>query len=201
MMNEFFELVKMREDVGYFAERYVTAHTVDGLFPVVLNDFQKSVIECFNEGKHFNKISPRQKGKTLVAAIILLHQALFYENKSVFVVTERYDRSSHIIQIIFDIYNRLPNFIKNTALVKSNNKGGIDFYNGSSIQVFTNIIQCRGKRNQSVIVYIDESDFLENLHNILKELTIIITSSKDIIFGLTSSRSSEAFGYIIDKND
>ena len=181
------------EDIEYFAETHIKIyHYEKGIIPIELNGFQKQAIKNYNEKNVFANVANRQEGKTTVAAIILLHQALFNEYRVSLVVAPKMVMSNSILETILEMYENLPDYMK-IAKITKRNKTKLEFDNMCSIiSAGSNVNVGRGRTLSNV--YIDESDFMPTLDEVFTSLYPCISSSnKSKMFSFTSSKTLEYF--------
>lgn len=190
--HEIEEYMKCANDIEYFAETYVKAwHPVNGLQSIKLNDFQKEAIKEFKEKKLFAKIAERQKGKTFVASLLLLHNSLFNDNKTSIIVSTKLDMGNHILLRINEMYDNLPEFLKMTKKI-INNRRELEFENGSRIRsIGSNSNLMRGLTISNV--YFDESEWIPEVDKMIVAFYPCLVVSGGKMFAFTSSRTLEAF--------
>jgi phage terminase large subunit-like protein len=162
------ELIKCRDDVEYFADNYIKVSKPNGVVQAKLNDFQRSVIRKYRDEKVFFVSAARQEGKSTVASIILLHQALFSEYRVSMVFARTKSQSSNIIDIITEMYERLPEFLAEPKMI-TRNKSEVEFDNGCAIISAGSDINYGRGRTLSTI-YIDESEWFDKLDDVLTSL-------------------------------
>jgi len=180
-------------DIEYFAETHIKiCNPIKGIIPIELSDFQKQVIKDYNEKNIFASTAYRQEGKTTVAAIILLHQALFNEYRVSLVMAPKMEISNSILEIIFEMYENLPDHIK-SAKITTRNKTKLEFDNMCSIiSGGSSINSSRGRTLSNI--YIDENEFMLTLNEVFASIyPCISASNKGKIFALTSTKSLEYF--------
>lgn len=186
------EWIRCKDDVAYFAENYIRFTTANGVVNATLNDFQQSVVDNFNNSRVLFMPGKRMEGKTTIAAIILLHRALFdeYDTSAIFARTKY--MSNYVLEVITEMYDRLPEFLTSSRMV-TRNKGKIEFDNGCSIiSVGSSIDACKGRTLTTV--YIDESEWFDKLQELITWLYPTIASSPYAkIFALSSTMTEDAF--------
>ena len=181
------QISKAMDDIEYFAENFVNInHPVHGLTSIKLNDFQKQVIRDFTSKKIFFTPGPRQKGKTTIAAIILLHQALFHQYRVSLVFARTKVMSNAIIEIITNMYDNLPEFMQ-VSFMNRRNKTEIGFENLCSIiSAGANTDYGRGRAISNI--YIDESEWFDRLDEVMNVLYPTIASvNYSRLFALSST--------------
>lgn len=186
------ELIKCREDVEYFADNYIKFSKPNGVVLAKLNDFQRNVIRNYRDNKVFFMPAGRQEGKSTVAAIILLHQALFTEYRVSMVFARTKSQSSDIIEIVTEMYERLPEFLTGSKMI-TRNKSKVEFDNGCAIiSAGSDINYGRGRALSTI--YIDESEWFDKLDDVLTSLYPCMAAlpySK--LFALSSTFTGDSF--------
>lgn len=110
--KELEEFTKCKLDIHYFANNYCQIKREDGTIgPMTLRDYQNDMIDLF-QNKYSILMASRQMGKTISAAITILHYALFNKNKGIMIVANKGNTVQEIIEKIKGIYMLLPFFLK-----------------------------------------------------------------------------------------
>ena len=110
--KEIEEFTKCKLDIHYFANTYCQIKREDGTIgPMTLRDYQKDIIDLF-QNKYSILMASRQTGKTISAAITLLHFALFNIDKGIMIVANKGKTVEEILDKIRSIYILLPFFLK-----------------------------------------------------------------------------------------
>lgn len=182
------------DDIEYFAEKHIKINNnATGLEPFKLNEFQKEAIKDYKEKNIFAKIGKRIEGKTTIAAIILLHQAIFTEYRVSAIMAPTLVLSNYVLDLIYDMYQNLPDYIKHNIVITTRNKSKIEFSNMCAIySVGSNSMSLRGRTISNL--YIDESEFISSLYEILQNMVPCISVvNKSRLFAFTSTRTSDFF--------
>ena len=184
------ELIRCRDDIEYFADTYIKYSSYSGIVQVKLNDFQRKVIANFKEKRIFFEPGERMSGKTTVAAIILLHQALFNEYRVSMIFARTKSNSSLIVDLIYEMYERLPDFLCISKII-TRNKSKLDFDNMCSIiGAGSDPNYARGRTISTI--YIDESEWVDSLDDIL---TMVYPAMASVpyakIFSLSSTHTAD----------
>lgn len=186
------EVMKCSEDVEYFADNYIKFSNPNGVVLAKLNDFQRSVIRNYRDNKVFFMPAGRQDGKSTIASIILLHQALFSEYRVSMVFARTKSQSSNIIDIITEMYERLPEFLTEPKMI-TRNKSKVEFDNGCSIISAGSNVNC-GKGRALSTIYIDESEWFDKLDDVLTALyPCMATMPYSKLFALSSTFTGDSF--------
>jgi len=131
--NEVQEYMKCKMSVQYFAEQYCQIKREDGTIgPMKLREYQKDIINLYTQNRFSILMASRQTGKTISAAIVILHYVLFHNDKSVMIVANKGKTVIEIITKIKGIYKLVPFFLK--AGINNWNEKSLTFENGCRIQ-------------------------------------------------------------------
>lgn len=186
------EFILCKDDIEYFANNYIRFTTVNGVVGAKLNGFQQNVIDNFNDSRVLFMPGRRQEGRTTIAAIILLHRALFneYDTSAIFARTKY--MSNYVLEVIAEMYDRLPEFLASPQMI-TRNKDRVEFDNGCSIiSVGSSIDAC--KERTLTTVYIDESEWFDKLQDLVTFLYPTIAPSPYAkLFALSSTITEDAF--------
>lgn len=185
--DQIHEIMKCRNDVIYFVEKYVKIISLDhGQVDFILYDFQKEKIRRMLDERMLIIIEPRQQGKTVTAAAAILWYTLFNTEKTVAILAHKGAGARQVMAIYQLMYENLPIWLQQG--VKTWNKGDIELENGTSI--FTSATTASGIRGRSVNwLYIDEAAIIPN--NVAEEFFAstypVISAGKTTKILLTST--------------
>jgi hypothetical protein len=131
--DEIQEYVKCKLDIHYFAEKYCRIKTEDGSIQnIKLRDYQKEILDLYSNNRFSILMGSRQIGKTINAAITMLHYVTFNNDKNIMIVANIASTTIEIIDKIKSIYQQLPFFLK--VGLKNWNQRTIIFENGCRIK-------------------------------------------------------------------
>jgi hypothetical protein len=203
------EFIKCKEDVIYFAEKYVNIITLDrGKEIIKLWDHQKELLRVMEnppEGKrHLCILSSRQSAKTTTCIIFMLHYALFNEDKTVAILANKEATAIDILKRVKLAYENIPRWLQQGISRGGWNKKTIEFENGSKIRAAsTSSSALRGI--SANIVLLDEfafvpdnlaSEFMSSVYPIIVQGTttkiIIVSTSNGMNFFHDIYRASVA---------
>ena len=189
--DQFNELKMCENSILYFANKYIKISDNISVKQITLNDFQRSVVDKFQVSSSFFLSGERMTGKTTVAAIILLHEALFNSKSVGAIFAPKQVMSDYMLELIVEMYERLPNFLT-ISKVTSKNKQRLEFDNDSCILSVGSQPHMLTGIDVST-VYIDQSEFMsDDLNRVIADSIVKLTtkpSSK--LFILSSIRSVE----------
>ena len=127
--EEIEELTKSANDVIYFANHYgYCMHGTQGYKPITLRDYQEEMLNSYTNNRFTCCMSSRQVGKTVVAALFLLHNAIFNVDRNIGIAANKLATAVEIMDKIKEIMDYLPFFMK--PGIKVYNQTMIVFENG-----------------------------------------------------------------------
>jgi len=131
--SEIDEYARCKVDIQYFANNYCKIKSEDGTVKQMkLRDYQYGMLDAYDKSRYVLLMASRQVGKTITAAITILHYCLFNENKGVMIVANKNDTVIEIIDKIKNIYQQLPFFLERG--IKNWNSKAVVFDNGCRIK-------------------------------------------------------------------
>lgn len=125
--DEILEMERCAKDVVYFA-KYCRVMTDDGLFYVKLRDYQESVLREYQANRFNIFLAPRQVGKSITSAIVLVWYLLFNHDKNAMILANVGSTAEELMDKIKAIVRGLPWFLKPGMVV--NNVMSMKFDNG-----------------------------------------------------------------------
>lgn len=130
--EEMEEYIRCYNDIQYFAENYCKIKREDGsIGPIKLRDYQKDILDLYKNPRVILCAS-RQIGKTINAAITILHFITFNNDKNVMIAANLRDTTIEIMDKIKSIYQLLPFFLK--VGIKNWNQKSLVCENGCKIK-------------------------------------------------------------------
>ena len=124
----------MDEKTGplFFMETFMQIqHPTKGSLPFKPYDYQKRLIQSYNDHRFSIAMLPRQTGKTTCASGYLIWYAMFKPDSQILIAAHKYQGASDIMSRVRYAYEMLPSWIK--AGVTQYNRNSIEFDNGSKI--------------------------------------------------------------------
>jgi hypothetical protein len=125
--DEILEMERCAKDVVYFS-KYCRVMTDDGLFYVKLRDYQESVLREYQANRFNIFLAPRQVGKSITSAIVLVWYLLFNHDKNAMILANVGSTAEELMDKIKAIVRGLPWFLKPGIVV--NNVMSMKFDNG-----------------------------------------------------------------------
>ena len=125
--EEILEIQKCAKDVTYFS-KYCQVMTDEGLNYITLRDYQNSVLKEYQNHRFNVFLAPRQVGKSITSAIILVWYLLFNHDKNAMILANVGSTAEELMDKIKSIVKGLPFFLKPGIVV--NNVMSMKFDNG-----------------------------------------------------------------------
>jgi len=125
--EEILEIQKCAKDVTYFS-KYCQVMTDEGLNYITLRDYQTSVLKEYQNHRFNVFLAPRQVGKSITSAIILVWYLLFNHDKNAMILANVGSTAEELMDKIKSIVKGLLFFLKPGIVV--NNVMSMKFDNG-----------------------------------------------------------------------
>lgn len=129
--EEMTEMAKCAADVVYFGEKYCFSMTDEGIRRIVLRDYQKDMLKCFQENRFSIMLAARQIGKTVTSSIFIAWYLCFHYDRNCMVVANKLATTNEIVDKIKIILKNLPFFMK--PGIVSGGVTGMRFDNGNRL--------------------------------------------------------------------
>lgn len=128
------ELDKCMNDAEYFIDTYCQIqHAVRGSIRFALRPYQRRIISTFSNNRLSIALAPRQIGKSWIAGAYLLWFAMFHDEKTIVIASNKNDNAMEMIHRVRFIYERVPHWLKPGLPEDGWNKHSVGFDNGSRI--------------------------------------------------------------------
>ena len=183
--EEIIEYSKCAMDVIYFTEKYIKIVSIDeGLVDFKLYDFQREMMQHFNDNRFSIAKLPRQAGKSVLSCAFLLHYAIFHPEKTVAILANKGAIAREMLARITLMLENLPFFLQPGC--KTLNKGNIIFANNSEIlAASTSSSSIRGLSINCL--FLDEFAFVHNSEEFYTSTYPVISSGKNSKVIITST--------------
>jgi len=172
------EYIKCSNDPIYFIENYVKIVHVDrGVIPFDMWDFQRDMINTFNNNRFSIVKCPRQVGKTISSVSYILWLSLFNPDQNIAILANKGDLAQEILDRYQLAYENLPMWLQQG--IKVWNKRNIELENGS--KVLASATSSNAIRGGSfTLVFLDEFGFVPNsiAENFFTSVYPVISSGK-----------------------
>ena len=169
------EYVKCAQDPVYFS-KYVTIVSLDrGIIPFEMYDFQKDMINTFNDNRFVIVKCPRQVGKTTTTVAYLLWTVLFKDSQNIAILANKGKTANDILAKLQLAYENLPMWMQQGVVEW--NKGRIELENNSVITA-SSTSSSAARSGAYNIVFLDEFAFVPSniAYDFITSVYPVITS-------------------------
>lgn len=126
------EYKKCRKDPIYFIENYVQIISLDeGLVYFKPYDYQKKLVDTFEDHRFNIVLSSRQSGKSITVIAYLLWYCLFRSEKTVALLANKHSTAKEMLSRLTLMLENIPFFLQPGC--KALNKTSVEFSNNSRI--------------------------------------------------------------------
>ncbi len=182
------------DDPIAFIEECIMINSRDnGMIPFTLYQFQKDLIEIYEDNEHVSSSCSRQVGMTSINCAYALWRSIFRQDKTIILFEYTLEMRRHSLDILRSMYSSLPTQLKSLIPISSHHRYSMLFCTGSEISV--SIIDrdsCRGMNISTLII--NHVDHIPNI--VWDEFTksidpIVSTGGKIILINSVMARPVE----------
>ena len=146
--EQYTELMKCKEDIIYFAEKYISLDcrlygALQDPKPNQLHNNQKETLKLWQNCKAHTTINARQTGTTALSCILLLHELIFQHEKKLMLLVANENTRKHYRELIMRMIESLPHFFFSILLTSDHDIG----INSSTLSIHSfneNVVRGRG---------------------------------------------------------
>lgn len=132
------EILLCEKDPIYFMEKYANCrHPVHGSMLFSPHPYQVNYITELEKGKNTIVSAARRTGSSITTMLFLFWEAFFNKHKAIALCSNRRQHSQDNLQTVRHAYYMLPQWMRDYNPMVDNNKGYIEFSNGSMLSVRT----------------------------------------------------------------
>ncbi len=125
-------------------------HPTKGVIKFSPNIEQQKLIQAYHDG-HSIVDGDRQSGVTLTTAMFILWYAIYHNDKTLGIISNKQEQSVEVLNRIRCAYDHFPEWLKESMPLIQNNKAAITFENGSRIYAYTaSPAQLRGRSHDLI---------------------------------------------------
>jgi hypothetical protein len=110
--EEISEIKRCSRDIVYFANKYCTVMTDEGIRQIVLRDYQEDMLRHFVANRYSIVLAARQIGKTICSSIFIAWYLIFNSDRNALVLSNKGSTTQEIIDKAKTIFTNLPFFLK-----------------------------------------------------------------------------------------
>ena len=154
------ELLRCAQSAAYFIGKYVKIqHPMKGMIPFDLYPYQVEMLNTMQHNRKTIVLSARQTGKSQTSAAFLLWYALFHEDKTVLIASNKNSNALEMISRIRYMYETVPDWLKSGITADGWNKLSVGFTNKSRI-ISTATSESSGRGLSISLLFCDELAFV-----------------------------------------
>ena len=159
------EIVQSGKDPFYFINNYAKiSHPIHGLVPFKTYDFQKDLLEDFNDYRFNIVLKARQMGISTITAAYVSWLMLFHRDKNILVMATKFQTASNLVKKVKAIIKNLPDWIT-IANISVDNRSSFELTNGSQIKAASTSGDA-GRSEALSLLVIDEAAHVEGLDDL-----------------------------------
>ena len=156
------EILTCGKKPSYFIDNYCRiTHPQRGLIPFKLYDYQKDLIEDFQDNRFNVILKARQLGISTVSAAYIVWLMMFHREKNVLVIATKFSTASNLVKKVKSILKNLPEWMQ-IAEVSIDNRTSFELSNGSQIKAAATSGDA-GRSEALSLLVIDEAAHVEGL--------------------------------------
>ena len=159
------ELVRCGKDPQYFIDNYCKiSHPLKGQIPFKTYDYQKEMLQDFNDYRFNVILKARQLGISTISAAYVAWFMLFHREKNVLVIATKLSTATNLVKKVKMIFKNLPSFML-IAKITTDNKQSFELSNGSQVKAGTTSGDA-GRSEALSLLIIDEAGFVDGLEEL-----------------------------------
>ena len=156
------EIIKSGKDPFYFINNYAKiSHPIHGLIPFRTYDFQRDLLEDFNDYRFSIILKARQMGISTIIGAYISWMMMFHRDKNILVMATKFQTASNLVKKVKAIIKTLPEWIQ-IANISVDNRSSFELSNGSQIKA-TSTSGDAGRSEALSLLVIDEAAHVEGL--------------------------------------
>lgn len=159
------EIIKCGKGPDYFINTYAKiTHPQKGLIPFHLYDFQKRLLEDFQDYRFNVILKARQLGISTISAAYVAWLMMFHREKNVLVIATKFSTAANLVKKVKSIIRNLPPWLK-ISDVDIDNRTSFVLSNGSQIKASSTSGDA-GRSEALSLLVIDEAAHVEGLEEL-----------------------------------
>ena len=156
------EIVRCGKDPNYFITNYAKiTHPQKGLIPFKTYDYQKEILNSFEDHRFNIILKARQLGLSTITAAYVVWLMLFHREKNVLVIATKFQSAANLVKKVKTILKNVPDFVR-ISEVSIDNRTSFELTNGSQIKA-SSTSEDAGRSEALSLLVIDEAAHVENL--------------------------------------
>jgi hypothetical protein len=160
------EIVKCGKDPVYFIDNYCKiSHPTRGQIPFKTWDFQKGLLQKFNDYRNNVILKSRQMGISTITAAYVSWLLLFHRDKNILVIATKFSTASNLVKKVKAMIKLLPPWFDQIATIDIDNRSSFVLSNGSEIKA-TSTSADAGRSEALSLLVIDEAAHIDGLSDL-----------------------------------
>jgi hypothetical protein len=160
------EIVKCGKDPSFFLDTYCKiSHPTKGQIPFKTWDFQKELLNKFNDYRNNIILKSRQLGISTISAGYIVWMMLFHRDKNILVIATKFSTAANLVKKVKGMIKTLPPWFKQVADISVDNRTSFILTNGSEIKASATSADA-GRSEALSLLVIDEAAHVENLDDL-----------------------------------
>lgn len=160
------ELVKCGKDPVYFIDNYCKiAHPQRGQIPFKTWDFQKELLQKFNDYRNNVILKSRQMGISTITAAYVSWMMLFHRDKNILVIATKFSTASNLVKKVKAMIKLLPPWFDQITTIAIDNRSSFVLSNGSEIKA-TSTSADAGRSEALSLLVIDEAAHIDGFSDL-----------------------------------
>lgn len=156
------EILQCGKDPIYFLNNYAKiSHPLKGLIPFRTFEFQRQLLQDFNDHRFNIILKARQLGISTISAGYVTWMMLFHRDKNVLVMATKFGVAANLVKKVKSIMKTLPDWLL-IANISVDNRTSFELSNGSQIKASSTSGDA-GRSEALSLLVIDEAAHVENL--------------------------------------
>lgn len=155
------EIVKCGKDPVYFIDNYCKiAHPQKGQIAFKTWDFQKDLLQKFNDYRNNIILKSRQMGISTITAAYVSWMLLFHRDKNILVIATKFSTAANLVKKVKAMIKLLPPWFDQIATIAIDNRSSFVLNNGSEIKASSTSADA-GRSEALSLLVIDEAAHIE----------------------------------------
>ena len=160
------EIVKCGKDPAYFIDNYCKiSHPTQGQISFKTWDFQRDLLQKFNDFRHNVILKSRQMGISTITAAYVSWLMLFYRDKNILVIATKFSTASNLVKKVKAMIKNLPPWFEQIATIEIDNRSSFVLNNGSEIKASSTSTDA-GRSEALSLLVIDEAAHIEGFDDL-----------------------------------
>jgi hypothetical protein len=160
------EIVKCGKDPVYFIDNYCRiSHPTQGQITFKTWDFQKELLQKFNDYRNNVILKSRQMGISTITAAYVSWMMLFHRDKNILVIATKFSTAANLVKKVKAMIKVLPPWFDQIATIEIDNRSSFVLNNGSEIKASSTSADA-GRSEALSLLVIDEAAHIDGFDDL-----------------------------------